>query len=63
MILWVVLCGVICGIIGGLFVCLLVKGVVGVLFVKICGWVCCYFIYMVLILGLVLVGFGSYING
>nr|WP_314740935.1 chloride channel protein [uncultured Haemophilus sp.] len=63
MILWVALCGVICGVSGGLFARLLAKGVAGVSPANIRGWVRRHPIYVALILGLVLAALGTYTHG
>ncbi|WP_440210633.1 chloride channel protein [Actinobacillus pleuropneumoniae] len=63
MILWVALCGVVCGILGGVFARLLAKGVAGISPPKIRGWVRRHPIYIAFILGLILAALGHYTQG
>lgn len=63
MILWVGLCGVVCGVLGGIFARLLAKGIAGVSPARIRGWVRRHPIYVALLLGVILAALGSCTQG
>lgn len=63
MFLWVTLCGLICGILGGIFARLLSKGIAGYSPTKIRGWVRRHPIYIAMLLGLFLALIGTLTKG
>ncbi|POY42322.1 chloride channel protein [Avibacterium endocarditidis] len=63
MFLWVILCGVVSGVLGGVFAWLLAKGVAGTVPAKMRGWIRRHPIYMAFILGLILAGLGTFTHG
>ncbi len=62
-ILWVAGCGVVCGVLGGLFAKLLAKGVVAVSPARIRGWVRRHPVMVAFILGLILAAIGTVAQG
>lgn len=63
MFLWVGLCGLVCGVLGGIFARLLVKGLAGLSPAKMRGWIRRHPIYIALLLGLFLAALGTYTQG
>ncbi|TCP95599.1 H+/Cl- antiporter ClcA [Cricetibacter osteomyelitidis] len=63
MTLWLLLCGVVCGISGGIFARLLAKGVASYVPNLYRGWVRKHPIYTALLLGLILAALGMYSHG
>ena len=63
MFLWVTLCGLICGILGGIFARLLSKGLAGFSPSNVRGWIRRHPIYVAFILGIVLALLGSLTGG
>ncbi|MFQ1013964.1 chloride channel protein [Avibacterium paragallinarum] len=63
MFLWVILCGVVSGVLGGVFAWLLAKGVAGTAPAKMRGWIRRHPIYTAFILGLILAGLGTFTHG
>ncbi|MCW9710443.1 chloride channel protein [Avibacterium sp. 21-586] len=63
MFLWVVLCGVVSGVFGGVFAYLLAKGAAGIAPAQIRGWIRRHPIYTAFILGVILAGIGTYSKG
>ena len=61
--LWVLVCGVICGLSGGIFARLLAKGIAGVSPPQIRGWIRRHPVYVAFMLGLLLAGLGTYTQG
>lgn len=61
--LWLGLCGLVCGVLGGLFGRLLAKGIAGISPEKWRSWIRRHPIYVALILGFVLAAIGTYSRG